>query len=465
MTVIELGDVSPTAGDEPPPRPEFHPRSVRRLVTVGVALLCALVLGASARPGTPTVHQVWSVPISSGDSVTARTDGLYLHRFQDGRPQITAYETATGAVRWTRRTEGNVSWMYQGEPAGALLLSGDEKFEDVEFDDGSLGQIAYGGSTTALDAATGRWRWRVPGEVQFVTGDTVLLADRDRTGDFERLRLVGARDGAEIWTRALPRQRHLSVQSEDGAPPRIVVADRAGNATALRHSDGAVLAEQDLAWSRAELEHGIDTYLYIVGDLVIVHRNDPASGSITAYRADTLERLWARDTQPYPTTQSCGPVICLSETGRMLGLDPGTGVVRWTVAAGTGAQPISPDRLLISADSGDPPEQFLIDPATGERIGSPVRGWSLEVRPAAGPRFDATGTPVGPAARRIVVLSRFFTPGALRTAVRHLDVATGRVVLVGEVTTTEQVGGDQCDSVLGYLACRRDDELVVTEVG
>jgi hypothetical protein len=121
--------------------------------------------------------------------------------------------------------------------------------------------------------------------------------------------------------------------------------------------------------------------------------------------------------------------------------------VRWTSAASSGAQLVGDHRMLVSADSGDPPDQFLIDPATGTRIGGIVRGWPLRVDPADD---------------KIVTLSRVYAPGPLRTSVRHLDLATGRVTLVGEVATDDQPGGEQCDSIRGYLACRQDDRLVLT---
>ena len=448
MTVIELGEVSP-GSEEPHPRPEFGPRAVRRLVVAGVVLLCALTLGASARPGTPFVHEIWSIPATGGDQMTLRDDGMFLHRNEDGRARITAYETATGTVRWTRQSEGDVAWMYQGEAAGLLLFSGGEKFADITFDDGGQGQIAYGGTTTALEAATGRWRWRVPGEVQFVTAGAVLLAERDVTGDLTTIRLVGADDGADLWRREWPGLRHLSVQDEGDGPPRIVVAERDGAATALRYSDGAVLAERRLSWSPAGPAQVMDTYLYIAGPVLLVHRNTQAEGSVDAYHAETLEPLWSRDTESHPGTQLCGPVICLGEATRMTGLEPLTGRTRWELPGGRHPQPIDDHRMLVAADSEYPPDQFLADPATGTRIGAAVRGWSLRTDPD-----DDT----------VVILGRVLAPGPLRTSVRHLDLATGRITLVGEVVTTDQVGGEQCDSVPGYLACRQGDRLVVTAV-
>ncbi|MEU4559606.1 PQQ-binding-like beta-propeller repeat protein [Actinoplanes sp. NPDC023936] len=449
MTVIELGEYNVPIEPDPPARPEFNPRNVRRFLLAGVVLACLLLLGAGGPHAAPLVRDVWSVPMTDQDSMSVRGDGIFLLRDTGaGRVRLTAYEPATGAVRWARESAGIVSWMRQGEEAGLLLIPGDEKLATVEFEDGSQGQVAWGINTTALDSRTGRQLWKTAGEAQAAAATSVLLAERDSSGNYVSVRLVDARTGAEIWQRPAGGALHLIVKNEGPSPTLIVLASNDGRATVLRYADGSLIAQKKLPWSAGSDDD--DTYLSVVEDLVLVSRNYWQRAVVTAYRTGSLERLWETETGAYSYVSECGPVLCITDGALLRGLDPRTGREVWNRSgASGGAAPVG-DRLIAS-DGADPPAQVVLDPATGEQIGSGGIGWLM--------RYEAYQNSV-------VLLHRIYDQGPLRDAVDHLDLTTGEITRVGQLQSSADVQqGWRCDSTGRYLACQRDALLVITAVG
>ncbi|MEU4687670.1 PQQ-binding-like beta-propeller repeat protein [Actinoplanes sp. NPDC023714] len=448
MTIIELGEFNVPTEPEGSPG-EFHPRSVRRALLGAVVLASLLLLGGAAPPATPLVHDVWSAPMGDQDSMAIRKDGIFVFRSTGpATVELTSYDPATGAVRWTRESDGNVSWMYQGPEAGLLLIPGDEKYANLEFDDGSQGQIAYGGSTTAVEASTGRRLWKVTGEVQAVASASVLLADRDSTGDYVTVRLVDARTGAEIWRHAAGGALHLNVQNEGPSPILVILANRAGRTTVLRYADGSVINEKNLPWTPTDTVAGTDTYLSIADDLVLVSRNSPSRARVTAYRAGSLERLWETEMSSYSYISECGPVLCHADAGALYGLEPRTGRRLWELP-GFGAAVMVGDRL-IAEEVADPPRQVVVDPATGGRVGPGGVGYPMRAEEYNG---------------SLLLLHRVYRD-PMRDAVDYLDLTTGEVTRVGLLETFADVEQRwRCGSIDRYLACQREDRLVVTAVG
>ena len=318
----------------------------------------------------------------------------------------------------------------------------------VTFDDGSQGQIAYGGSTTAVEASTGRQLWKAGGEVQAVAAASVLLADRDSTGDYVTVRLVDARTGAEIWRHAAGGALHLNVQNEGPSPILVILADRAGRTTVLRYADGSVINEKNLPWTPTDTVAGADTYLTIADDLVLVSRNSPSRAQVTAYRAGSLERLWETEMSSYSYIAECGPVLCHADTGGLYGLDPRTGRRLWHLP-GFGAGVMVGDRL-IAEEMADPPRQVVVDPATGTPIGPGGVGYPMRAEEYAG---------------SMLLLHRVYGD-PMRDAVDYLDLTTGEITRVGLLNAFADVEQRwRCGSIGEYLACERDGRLVVTAVG
>jgi outer membrane protein assembly factor BamB len=449
MTVIELGDVGAAA---PGPEgaestPEFNPRVWRRTAAAGVVLLCLLVLGASSRPGTPMVREVWSIRPAADFSATIRTDGVFVHlRTTDGT-ELVAYEVATGAVRWRRAFDGAPAYLGVGQEAGLLLIPGDEKVDEFPLDDGSTGVMVYGGTTTAVDARTGDRLWRQAGEILDAPGGLLLFGERTRDGSFSSIRLVRPRDGTTVWRRAAAGIEQVLLSPDGPAPDRMVTSDARGNVTILRFADGTVLSEGRVPWTRSNPDGGLETYLAAASGVLAVVRTDPQRSRIAAYRLDTLEELWQTEASPYSFIQECGPVLCLSETSAITAVDRLTGRQIWRLPDYSAVTLVGEDRLLASTAGPTREHQMLLEATTGRQIGRGGAGWMMS-------------TPSG--ADSLVLLHRVFGEDRTYSSVSRLDVRTGRVVRIGAV---EGADGPQCTSAGRYMACDQAGRLVITAVG
>ncbi|MEU4428448.1 PQQ-binding-like beta-propeller repeat protein [Actinoplanes sp. NPDC024001] len=442
MTVIELGDVS-SDGPAPPDHRAgsgFSPGTWRRRAAGGVALLCALLLGASARPGTPMVHDVWETRLAADYALTMRQDGLYVHQRHRDRGELVAYETATGRVRWTRPFDGTPTYMGEGEEAGILLVPGNEKMTEIVLEDGNPGLQLYGGSTTAIDSATGDRLWGLSGEVLDVRRDAVLLGDRTSGGDLSAIRLVRARTGTTVWQRAVAGTHQVVVHGDV-----IVIADADGDTTVLRHATGAVRDRHRLAWTPTRPSDGVETYLSKVNGLLLVNRNDPARAEIAAYRFDTLEQLWRTERSPYAYAQDCGLALCIAESAGVSAVEPLSGRQLWQIRDHSSVAAVTENRVLVSIEGPDQEQHLLVEPTTGRRIGAGGAGWTM----------STADSDEG------LLLIRRVGEGTL-SSVSHLDLESGRLVRIGAIDGAD---APQCYSAGRYLACDRAGRLVVTAFG
>ncbi|WP_045742406.1 PQQ-binding-like beta-propeller repeat protein [Actinoplanes rectilineatus] len=439
MTVIELGEIG-EAGER---RSGSGPRASRRLLTAGVVLLCALGLGASAGSAEPaTVREVWSAPMQPDDWVVARDDGLFAYTTVDGRARLTAYETATGTVRWARDYPEPLTWL-SGERSGLLLAPEDEQVHTVRYDDGSVGSLMFAAATRALDPRTGADLWRQKGDVQPSGTGGLLLADRDETGGLEKLRRIDPRSGSILWERDLGGSQVLAAGSE-----HIVTGDRRGRLRLLRYADGSVLSERTVPWQASLPGDSRDTVLLLHGGLLVVGQMRSADGVLTGYRPDTLEKVWETPSGPVGFLAGCGPVICVDAGDALLGLDGATGRSRWVRERLHLAFTIGPDRVLASTASAPRTEQVLLDTATGRRIGGPAPGYPL------GLELEK--------ADRLVLFHKVVGATAPLSVISVLDTITGRYVRAGILESVEQ---GVCNAAGRHLVCDRDDRLVVLAVG
>ena len=104
MSVIELGEVTSSPGDDPDgrPSPGLDRRLVRQVALVLLTVLVVLVVNGSAVPQPRGVRPLWSVPAVETDGSTVTADTAYLQRTGADSVRITAYTLATGTVRWSR---------------------------------------------------------------------------------------------------------------------------------------------------------------------------------------------------------------------------------------------------------------------------------------------------------------------------------------------------------------------------
>ncbi|GGN02559.1 hypothetical protein GCM10010109_08530 [Actinoplanes campanulatus] len=446
--MIELGDVSriPAEPPDPEPAPEFQRGTVRRLVLVGLTLLCAALLSASAPPGPAGFRRLWSVPFGQADTMAIRGDLAFVHRARPGGAELTAYDVATGEVRWARVTGGQVSWLSGGQNEEVLLIPGNEQTVEVEYEDGSRGVEIYGGTVTALDPATGTPLWKHPGFQEWAdTRGTVLLYEYDRDG-LAAVRVVRARDGELLWERRLKDAQSAMLQVDGSTPAHVVLVAADGETTVLRYADGVTVVGRRLPWTPLRPSTGRGSSLFTATGLVLVTENlAQHHAKVTAYRVGTLERLWERESDENPYVQDCGPVLCLVAGTDIIALDPATGIERWRRPGQVNAGALPGDRMLIS-DNGDNAQQTVLSSVDGRVLGSGGRGAVVHHN-----REDGS-----------MLLSRALPPDYNRAVLRRLDLVTGRSVVLGIIPISRD---GFCDGDGRYIGCRDGNDITFTAVG
>jgi hypothetical protein len=159
MSAIDLGDVSAPAGA---PTRRARGRIARGRVSRGwiaLALSGPLTLGAAAVPPRPRVHQLWTAEMAGEGGVALTEDVAFVARAASGRITMTAYDLATGAIRWARPLDARSGELMSISVAdGMVQLGGPPAYAALPG-----GTMVYPAELTVLDAATGESRWLLTG--------------------------------------------------------------------------------------------------------------------------------------------------------------------------------------------------------------------------------------------------------------------------------------------------------------
>ncbi|GAA2608043.1 outer membrane protein assembly factor BamB family protein [Paractinoplanes durhamensis] len=412
--MIDLGDVAGVAAEA-----EAAPLDLARLFRLVLIVLLAAglpALGGSAVVAPALVRPLWAAAFGSGDTVAVDGRTAYLNR---GARSVTAYELPTGRIRWSVEVAGR-----SVRPAGDVLL------------------VSADGGTVAFDAATGAQLWQAAGDASpsVELGD-VLLARSDQVGVTTELRLVGLRDGREVWKHAIAPAQQWTTLTEDGRPASIVTVTPTGDATVYRYGDGAVLGRGRIAWNGVYV-----STIFPAGPYLVVVRTASAQTVATIYRPGDLRPLWRSDELIGYVTR-CGELICTAGVRGVTGREPATGREVWRRDDMNFVWDLGGGRLLLSAAANlASATTVLVATATGRTIGQPFGGGRAFFADAAGSLLLLRDTGTRPD----------------RTAVNLLDLATGRQTVLG---TAERLAEQDCRGTPGYLLCPRGDTLTVTAVG
>ncbi|GIM91502.1 outer membrane protein assembly factor BamB family protein [Paractinoplanes toevensis] len=440
MTTIDLGEI----GSTPDPKigAEFSHHLLRRAGVALALLLCLFGAAGSTRGGVPAIHPLWSVPSAEGDGTTIGTDTVYLQRTTAGRARLTAYDLATGAVRWETALDGTLGYTQLAEQAGLLLLP-----VDPEMADGRENERygTYSQATTAIDIRTGAVRWTAPGEPMLVEGRTALMVDYVGDGtSYDRLRLIGLGPGGPraIWSRDTRGVDSVAFALDGTRIEKAILMGRDGLTQVLRFADGALLAQAHLRWDPLDAQTGEYNNVAAAGDYLVVNRAREDQAELTVYRLDTLAEAWRITGTDRGYAFPCGTGICFNDGDNLTAYDSATGRMRWT-RPGVGTWAAGPDRVVVELSAEG---QMLIDAETGLPVGE------------SGPGETVWTTDPG---RFLLVLRATHEPPG-STAITRWDLATGRRDLLGAV------GGlmvNRCQSIAHYLGCSQDQEFTVTAVG
>lgn len=421
MTLIDLGDAGTAA--EPAAAPVNLPR-LRRLALAVLAVAGLLALGAAAPPAPSLVRPLWATAFRPSDTLAVTGRTVYV---AGNTPAVTAYDLATGRVRWSTPTGA----VYGIQPAGDVLLVAV---------DGSTAQPGQG--TVALDAATGRKLWQSDGDASpSVAGGDALLAETDQFGVTTGLRVVGLRDGHQRWRRAIAPAGTWTTITDGDRPTAIVAVTGTGDATVYGYDDGAVRHRSRIPWNGV-----YSSTFFAAGPELVVVRTASAQTVATVYRAANLRPLWRSD-ELIGYVTGYGALICTAGVQGVAGRDPATGREIWRRDDLNFVWNLSDGRLLLSAAANlASASTVLVDAATGRTLGRTLGRQQAFTLGAEGSLLLLRGT------------GRPYD----RTAVNRLDLADGRQTALG---TVDRFAEQNCQGTNGYLLCPRGETLTVTAVG
>jgi hypothetical protein len=430
MTLIDLGNAR--AATEAAAAPVNLPR-LRRLALAVLTAVGLAVTTASTSPVPSLVRPLWTTALQPSDIVAMDGRTVYLNRSGSSGPaEVVAYDLRTGRLRWSTPT-GDA---YGIRPVGGVVL--------VTTGPLPIGLTSFspGPRTIALDAATGTRLWQSAGASSpSSVGGEVLLAETGQSGATTGLRLVGLRDGHQVWRRSITPAEEWATLTERGRPTSVVTVTATGDATVYGYDDGAVRHRSRIPWNGV-----YSATFFPVGAQLVVIRTASAQTVASVYHAADLRLLWRSD-ELIGYVTGCGPLICTAGVRGVAGRDPTTGRQTWRRDDMNFVWDLGADRLLLSAAANlASATTVLVDAATGRTIGRPLGGQEAFV--------------VGPAGS-LVLLRATRTPYD-RTAVNRLDLADGRQTALG---TVDRLAEQDCQGVSGYLLCRRGDALAVTAVG
>jgi outer membrane protein assembly factor BamB len=447
MAVIELGLVHAN-GDEPAPDPGRRPlgrSDLRRLLVALVAVFCVLTVTGSARPDPRGLTQLWTAPFTQDTDTFRLSGGSIFVLSGQGDRRLTAYDSRTGAVRWSTAAVEQATWLTTVEDGVLLMPVGTVSITEQD-PDGNVSSREFSRDTVAIDATTGRQLWRRPGEVTTAIGDRVLLSEWNDTGDHAQLlRVVRLRDGATIWSRARAELDFWMTDTLAGAKAdRLVTVTAQGAAEVLDMADGSVVSTGKLPWTQRSRNDDYSS-INVQGRRLYLDQTIASGSSVSVYDTETLTLLWHREQTSGGGSYPCGPVVCISDAHGVAGLDNETGALRWRLPRATNGYPLLGDRLLVEEIEGT--RRSLVDGKTGRvltDLGTAMPVWDSLGR----------GTPY--------LLDRTVEPPS-RTAVSRLDARTGEVLLQGAITPILDYG---CQNEGTLLACvTQDNQLTVTDVG
>ncbi|MFI5931515.1 PQQ-binding-like beta-propeller repeat protein [Actinoplanes sp. NPDC051494] len=431
MAVIELGLVT---GDEPRAQP-WRPRP--RLLAAAVAILCLLTVTGSAPVRSHSFTELWSVPFQGdADAFTITGDAVYVL----SGAELTAYEPHTGATRWTVPGLDGVPWIGP-VVADTVLLPAGAVDDSSDFGGSGSGEA----ETVAIDAATGRQRWRLRGGIIDLGPGRVLLGGgRDAAGS---LRVVDLRDGSTLWSRTgLGAQTRVAAGT--GTADRVVTATAGGRVTVQDAADGRLVATAGALWPAGGPDTAFD--VAVTDHTLHVQRTDYNATTLTVYDTETLTERW-RTTRVINAYYDCGPVMCLVDQLGLAGVDGTTGDRIWFRPGDGFGRPLSTDRILVDRPAGgiglDDLLSALVDSRTGRQLGYLD---ALEL-------IREPGRP-GPA---YLIKRRTRQPPG-RSAIAELNERTGEVLMRGSI---ERPLDYSCESAFDVLACvTADARLVVTDL-
>jgi hypothetical protein len=395
------------------PREEPRPtRSYRRAAALVACVALSLGLpAASGPPPTPDFRLVANIPIPSGGGTMTVEGDLVLLAGSDS--SISAFELATGRLRWTAPGVGVIPY-----PTPGLVLT-----DDLETPAGHP-------VTRVLRADTGAVIWSAEGPINVAADGRIGWTTVTPPASVNAVeRPLGSPIGIEVRELASGRllwsTRPAWTTISDDASGALVLVRAAGGIEARDPLTGSVLRTGQLPRDI----HPTDMLLLPVGTSLVVM--DYREHRVIGLDPATFQTRWSRAAEG---VVPCGDVVCLVDSvGGVAAADPTTGEVWWTKRSIQWMQAFGGGIIL-----GDTPFRLtrVVDATTGDTVVD-LTGWD-----------EMSWTE----ADRPLVLSRVW-PHRDRTTVALLASGSSAPRLLGFLPYAV----DGCQAGRGRIVCVTDE--------
>jgi outer membrane protein assembly factor BamB len=360
--LIEL-DVSVEWQPAEDPVLPHHPRPWTAAVVVLITTF--LLAAAGDRLGlAPPVLQ----PPESSQALLVTDDRVYTVTQPAYNPvTLNAFQLPTGVLLWSVPMR-----------QGFVITHADDRHVIVF----GGGMDPHNGIVDVLDAATGKTVWQRAGiDGADLAGDVVLAEstpDPDTTADPPfTYTAVAVDSGTSRWTVTTPGRTLVTAVYDPGADD--------GD---FAQVTGMAELDPDRTMRFRDVRTGKVQRTVKLAGAEPVNRFQVADGRVLTYADDSQylgaydlasgRHLWGGQVEQMASfLNSCGPVLCQEADGRVLGLDPDTGRVRWGFDSPNGYTMLNDRRVVViqsplTAD-GRRTDALLVDADTGavrRRLGS-----------------------------------------------------------------------------------------------
>ena len=334
-----------------------------------------------------TLAEAWSTPIGAGGGyrrkITARPVVSGTHVFaMDSNAVVSALDVRTGAR----------AWQFETQPANgdSTNVGG-----GIAFDAGTLYASTGLAEVLALDANTGKLRWRKPLPTAARAAPTVADGRLYVATLDEQIVTLSATDGAKLWTYqgTVAQTAMLGLPSPAFAEGLVVAGFGSGDLACLRATSGTVSWTDSLA-----SVHGRNSLVdlsAIRGMPVIIEARVYAlglGGLMVSLDLRSGRRLWERDIASQETIWAAGDwLFVLTEDQAVVAVNRQDGAIAWLTQLprwGNEEKQEDPirwvgpvlagDRLVVA---GSTKEALAISPYTGKILGTQTLSGAASLAP------------------------------------------------------------------------------------
>lgn len=419
-------------------------RSARRGVPVLLAVMACLPLGGGAPAPPPRLTPLWTeatLSLSGADQWSRPVLGdahLYALAPTPAGAELSAYRLRDGRTAWRRALGAR-------DPVTGLVVVA-----------GVPVVVTDGPHVTAYHPGTGRRLWRRPGVPRQEVAGLLLVAADAAAGGGEVVTALDPRTG-EVAGAVVERADRVAApwQAPDGSLYLFTL--RRDGALARLPMTGDAAAARVGTPHREQPGDSREESLAVLDDLVVVAERTGEQRALTAYDAATLRRRWTV-VGGYQAI-GCEPVVCVRVAGgpgpygAVYGVDPLTGVTRWSRSCADAGYSGLPCTMLVR---GVDPGRLWAELAVPDRYthGSRVTSWVLDA---------TTGEPVSGRARwglqerygggSELLVSRSDRDRAPGRTVRPARLWWGRTGPAGGVEVLGSIDATVCLPRHPYLVC------------